>query len=165
RRQVLLRLFAAVFKTVTVHPENETVVRPHLVNVVLSCLRYTTRVTDPAGYYEVLRQLFRALGGGKFVESYRELAPLLPLMLGEFSKLHARADDPVAKGTLAELCLMVPARLSALIPHLTRMMPFMAYALRSQHGQHRELALRTLEFWVENLEHGQLYNTMAKASL
>lgn len=71
KAQVLLRLFKVVFGSVTLFPKNERMLRPHLQTIVLSCLRYTTRVKDPTNYYFLLRALFRSISGGKFESSYK----------------------------------------------------------------------------------------------
>ena len=71
KAQVLLRLFKVVFGSVTLFPKNERMLRPHLQTIVLSCLRYTTRVKDPTNYYFLLRALFRSISGGKFESSYQ----------------------------------------------------------------------------------------------
>lgn len=68
---MLLRLFKVVFGSVTLFQKNERMLRPHLQTIVLSCLRYTTRVKDPTNYYFLLRALFRSISGGKFETSYK----------------------------------------------------------------------------------------------
>ncbi|CAN0327664.1 unnamed protein product, partial [Scytosiphon promiscuus] len=160
KAQVLLRLFKVVFGSVTLFPKNERMLRPHLQTIVLSCLRYTTRVKDPTNYYFLLRALFRSISGGKFESSYKEIYPLLPLLLTELSKLHHRAEEVSIKNILVELCLTVPARLASLLPHLPLMMRLMVHALRCR-GDLDGLALRTLEFWVDNLNPDYLYRIMS----
>lgn len=78
KAQVLLRLFKVVFGSVTLFPKNERMLRPHLQTIVLSCLRYTTRVKDPTNYYFLLRALFRSISGGKFESSYKVRVFFLP---------------------------------------------------------------------------------------
>lgn len=80
KAQVLLRLFKVVFGSVTLFPKNERMLRPHLQTIVLSCLRYTTRVKDPTNYYFLLRALFRSISGGKFESSYKVGALFLPVL-------------------------------------------------------------------------------------
>lgn len=63
------------------------------------------------------------------------------------------------KNILVELCLTVPARLASLLPHLPLMMRLMVHALRCR-GDLDGLALRTLEFWVDNLNPDYLYRIM-----
>ena len=80
KAQVLLRLFKVVFGSVTLFPKNERMLRPHLQTIVLSCLRYTTRVKDPTNYYFLLRALFRSISGGKFESSYK-VSFVLPFLV------------------------------------------------------------------------------------
>lgn len=89
----------------------------------------------------------------------QEIYPLLPLLLTELSKLHYRAEEVSIKNILVELCLTVPARLASLLPHLPLMMRLMVHALRCR-GDLDGLALRTLEFWVDNLNPDYLYRIM-----
>lgn len=91
---------------------------------------------------------------------WQEIYPLLPLLLTELSKLHHRAEDMSTKNILVELCLTVPARLASLLPHLPLMMRLMVHALRCR-GDLDGLALRTLEFWVDNLNPDYLYRIMS----
>ncbi len=90
----------------------------------------------------------------------QEIYPLLPLLLTELSKLHHRAEEVSIKNILVELCLTVPARLASLLPHLPLMMRLMVHALRCR-GDLDGLALRTLEFWVDNLNPDYLYKIMS----
>lgn len=64
------------------------------------------------------------------------------------------------KNILVELCLTVPARLASLLPHLPLMMRLMVHALRCR-GDLDGLALRTLEFWVDNLNPDYLYRVLS----
>lgn len=93
----------------------------------------------------------------------QEIYPLLPLLLTELSKLHRRAEDLAVKNILVELCLTVPARLASLLPHLPLLMRLMVHALRCR-GELSGLALRTLEFWVDNLSPEYLYRVMSHDS-
>ena len=58
-----------------------------------------------------------------------------------------------------ELALTIPARLSSLLPHLPLLMRLMVHALKS-YGDLVNLGLRTLEFWVDNLNPEFLYPVM-----
>ena len=89
----------------------------------------------------------------------QEIYPLLPLLLTELSKLHHRAEEVSIKNILVELCLTVPARLASLLDHLPLMVRLMVHALRCR-GDLDGLALRTLEFWVDNLSPDFLYKIM-----
>ncbi len=160
RALILLRLFKVVFGSVALFPKNETVLRPHLQMLILSCLRYITRVSNPVHYLNLLRTLFRSISGGKFEQSYKEILPLLPLLLTELSELQKRSTEPVIRNLLVELCLTVPARLASLLPYLPLMMRLIVRALTCQ-SDLEGLALRTLEFWVDNLNPIYLYRMMS----
>jgi len=62
---------------------------------------------------------------------------------------------------LIELTLTIPARLSTLLPHLPLLLKMVTAALRSTDGDLVNLGLRTLEFWVDNLNPEYLYPVLA----
>jgi transformation/transcription domain-associated protein len=87
--RVILRLFKVVFGAVTLFPDNEHVLRPHLNSIVSACMKSATeeRVTPPphrsnssqkpGNYYQLLKALFRSINGGKFDLLHKELIPSL----------------------------------------------------------------------------------------
>jgi len=81
-------------------------------------------------YFSLLRALFRSIGVGKFELLYKEFLPLLPVLLETFNRLLAIAYKPQMKELFVELCLTVPVRLSALLPHLQHLMKPLVYALQ-----------------------------------
>lgn len=70
-------------------------------------------------------------------------------------------EDANLRSTIVELCLTIPARLSSLLPHLPLLMRLMVHALRA-YGDLVNLGLRTLEFWVDNLNPDFLYPVMCQ---
>ena len=157
----LLRLFKIVFSSIGLFPDNEAVLRPHLQTLVVSCLRSATQTSSPGNFYYLLRALFRSISGGKFEHAYKELLPLLPTVLNGLHRVHAATEDTNMRDTIVELCLTIPARLSSLLPHLPLLMRLMVHALRS-YGDLVNLGLRTLEFWVDNLNPEFLYPVMCQ---
>ena len=53
---------------------------------------------------------------------------------------------------IVELCLSVPARPSSILPYLHLLMRPVVCALHSASEQLVSLGLRTLEFWIDNLQ-------------
>ena len=41
-------------------------------------MKFAAEVKDPTNYFQLLRALFRSIGGGKFEFLYKEFLPLLP---------------------------------------------------------------------------------------
>ena len=58
------------------------------------------------------------------------------------------------KNIILELCLTIPVKLQTLLPHLPILLDHLASALQAK-GELPNLALRTLEFWIENLYPGE----------
>ena len=149
----LLQLFERVLKSLSVFPENESIVRRHLRRIVVVCLRTSFEDTEawPDNYSMLLRYLFRSISAGKFEDSYKELLPVIPTVLNGLCRVISCSKDFVLRYAAVELCLTIPARLSALLPHINLLLRVIVPALDSHSGDLVNLGLRTLEFWVDNL--------------
>ena len=78
-------------------------------------------------------------------------------------KLHERAEeDDSVRELLVELCLIVPARLSSIIPFLPLQMRLILHALKGKPDL-ANLGLRTLEFWVDNLNQDYLWPVLGRS--
>jgi transformation/transcription domain-associated protein len=182
-----LQLFERVLKSLAVFPENEVLVRKQLRRIVTVCLRCSMENTAawPDSYCMLLRYVFRSISAGKFEESYRELLPLIPAVLNGLYSVISVSKDSVLLHTAIELCLTIPARLSSLLPHLNLLLRIIVLSLDSSSGDLVNLgyvscacvwnvlslcgltccvvrSLRTLEFWVDNLNPLFLYPEISK---
>eukprot|EP00466_Bigelowiella_natans_P000476 jgi/Bigna1/33130/e_gw1.1.3.1 len=156
---VLLNLFRIVFGSVTLFAENETVLRPYLNNIVSTAMKLIKEVKHPTNYLSLLRFLFRSIGGGKFELLYKEFLPLLPGLLQGLMHIQARGPQAIREISI-ELCLTVPARLSSLLQFIPLLVQAVVLALKAKDEQVIKLGLRTLEFWVDNLNPEYLYPHM-----
>lgn len=157
---VILRLFKIVFGSVTLFSTNEPILQPHLRPIVAKCLRSAMEVDHPLNYYHLLRALFRSISGRKFESFYKEFQPVLPGLLSGLIRLQKCTPDVEIRNILLELCLTVPARLSSLLQYLPLLMPPLVLAISST-GELVNLGLRTLEFWVDNLNPEFLFPIMS----
>ncbi|KAF7880607.1 uncharacterized protein EAF02_007453 [Botrytis sinoallii] len=140
--------------------DNEQVLLPHVVNIVTKSIELSTTAEEPLNYFLLLRSLFRSIGGGKFEHLYKQILPLLEMLLEVLNNLLMAARKPADRDLYVELCLTVPARLSNLLPHLSYLMRPLVVALRAGSdlvGQ----GLRTLELCVDNLTADYLDPIMA----
>ena len=148
---ILLRLFKLSFMAVTLfNQQNEQVLLPHVTKIVTLSIQLSTSAEEPMNYFYLLRSLFRSIGGGRFELLYKEILPLLEMLLEVLNNLLMAARKPQERDLYVELCLTVPARLSNLLPHLSYLMRPLVVALRAGSelvGQ----GLRTLELCVDNL--------------
>lgn len=148
---ILLRLFKLSFMAVTLfNQQNEQVLLPHVTRIVTLSIQLSTSAEEPMNYFYLLRSLFRSIGGGRFELLYKEILPLLEMLLEVLNNLLMAARKPQERDLYVELCLTVPARLSNLLPHLSYLMRPLVVALRAGSelvGQ----GLRTLELCVDNL--------------
>lgn len=148
---ILLRLFKLSFMAVTLFAvQNEAVLLPHITTIITKSIQLSTTAEEPMNYFYLLRSLFRSIGGGRFEALYKDILPLLEMMLEVLNNLLMAARKPQERDLYVELCLTVPARLSNLLPHLSYLMRPLVVALRAGSdlvGQ----GLRTLELCVDNL--------------
>lgn len=151
KSHILIRLFKLCFMAVNLFPAtNEAVLLPHLQDLIVKSMELAATAQDPIMYFHLLRTLFRSIGGGKFELLYKEVLPLLQVLLESLNKLLATARKTQERDIDVELCLTVPVRLSVLVPHLSFLMRPLVLALNGS----QELVsqgLRTLELCVDNL--------------
>ncbi|RPB12496.1 hypothetical protein P167DRAFT_506485 [Morchella conica CCBAS932] len=161
KSQILLRLFKLSFMAVTLFSnQNEQVLLPHVSKIVLKSISLSTTAEEPMNYFLLLRSLFRSIGGGRFEHLYKEILPLLEVLLEVLNTLLISARNIVQRDLYVELCLTVPARLSNLLPHLSFLMKPLVVALRAGHELVSQ-GLRTLELCVDNLTADYLDPIMA----
>lgn len=160
RASAMLRLFKLAAGSVThVFPDNEAVVQPYIQKLVRGTIREAFRVRRPLLHLFLLRALFRSVAAGKFELWFKEFPPLLPSLIEDLMLLHDQLDDKLLRNLLMELCLIVPARLGTQLPHLHHLMRPLTLALQSQddRGEVVSVGLKTLEFWIDNLNPAFLY--------
>ncbi|EEB09408.1 transcription-associated protein [Schizosaccharomyces japonicus yFS275] len=148
---VLLRLFRLSFMSVNIFPEkNEAVLRPYVSQILYKCFELCGKAEQPINYFYLLRAFFRSIGGGKFDSLYKEVVPVLPLMLESFNKLLYSSRKQSEKELFAELCLTLPVRLSVLLPYISYLMRPLVIALRGP-PEISNQGLRTFELCLDNL--------------
>lgn len=157
---VMLRLYKMSFMAVTIFPEkNEPVLLPHLSHLIMTSLKLASQAIEPNSYYLLLRALFRSIGGGRFEILYKEVLPLLQVLLEQLNAL-LKAADKSKRDLFAELILTVPVRLSVLLPYLSYLMRPLVHALQAGPDLISQ-GLRTLELCVDNLTQEFLNPLMA----
>lgn len=148
---ILIRLFKLCFMGVNLFPlPNETILLPYLRSLIIGSLDLTTTAKEPIVYFHLLRTLFRSIGGGRFEQLYKEVLPLLQVLLASLNNLLSTARRPKERDIYVELCLTVPVRLSVLVPHLSYLMRPLVIALNGSTELVNQ-GLRTLELCVDNL--------------
>ncbi|KAJ3191208.1 hypothetical protein HK101_007980 [Irineochytrium annulatum] len=147
----MLRMFKIVFMAVSKYPDrNEGVLRPHVGTIILKSMKLSAKAKDPHNYFQLLRNLFRSIGGGRFEALYQEVLPLLEVLLEGLNNLLATAHKQQMKELFVELCLTVPVRLSVLLPYLSYLMKPLVIALQAG-PELVSQGLRTLELCIDNL--------------
>ncbi|TKX26698.1 transcription-associated protein [Elsinoe australis] len=161
KSSVMLRLFKLSFMAVTLFSaQNEQVLLPHVVKLITRSIELSVTADEPMNYFILLRSLFRSIGGGRFEHLYKEILPLLEMLLEVLNNLLVAARRPQDRDLFVELSLTVPARLSHLLPHLSYLMRPLVVALRAG-SELIAQGLRTLELCVDNLTADYLDPIMA----
>ncbi|KAI9662779.1 MAG: hypothetical protein M1829_006123 [Trizodia sp. TS-e1964] len=161
KASILLRLFKLSFMAVTLFSkQNELVLLPHVVKIVTRSIQLATTAEEPMNYFILLRSLFRSIGGGRFELLYKEILPLIEMLLEVLNNLLLGARKTPERDLYVELCLTVPARLSNLLPHLSYLMRPLVVALRAG-SELVAQGLRTLELCIDNLTADYLDPIMA----
>ncbi|KAI5293215.1 hypothetical protein KEM52_005736, partial [Ascosphaera acerosa] len=149
--KILLRMFKLSFLAVGMFAEqNEHVLHPHITEIVTKCITLAGTAKQPMSYFILLRSLFRSIGGSRFDMLYKDLLPLLEMLLETFNTLLLNARSTQERDFFVELTLTVPARLSHLLPHLCHLMRPIVAAIRAGSDLVSQ-GLRTLELCVDNL--------------
>ncbi|CAH8874323.1 unnamed protein product [Trichobilharzia szidati] len=151
-----MRLLKLCFSSVNMTgTENELVMKLHLRRIVQGSMYYCLTAREPTAYLSLLRTLFRSIGGGAHDKLYREFFPLLPDMLTTLNRLLRSPHRSNARDLLGELCVIVPVRLSTLLPYLSLLMEPLVYVLNCNTVNQ---GLRTLELCVDNMQPDFLHN-------
>ncbi|XP_078446328.1 phosphatidylinositol 3- and 4-kinase family protein with FAT domain-containing protein isoform X2 [Wolffia australiana] len=159
--KLVLQLFRFVFIAVSkASAECERILQPHVAVIMEVCMRNAMEVDNPLGYMQLLRNMFRALSGGKFDSLLRDLVSLLQPCLNMLLAMLEGPNGDDMRDLVLELCLTLPARLSSLLPHLPRLHRPLVYALKGNDDL-VSLGLRTLEYWVDSLNPDFLEPNMA----
>ncbi|GJQ09059.1 hypothetical protein GpartN1_g850.t1 [Galdieria partita] len=148
---VYLNLFKTLFASVTLFTENEAALRPYIFTIVKGSLNRAKGSSHPYNYFRLLRAFFKSLTGGKFELLYKDMIPLLRVILVDLVSFLETGLYDAYRDLLIELCLTIPARPSSILPHLTLHMRPLMLALQSDSPDIILLGLRTLEFWIEML--------------
>lgn len=158
---VMLHLFRLAFMAVNLFPDaNESTLQPYLGNLVTSCFKLSAKAKAPANYFLLLRALFKSIGGGRFELLYKEVSPLLQVLLENLNSLLTLAHRTEMRNLFVELCLAVPVRLSTLLPYLPYLMRPLVIALQADHELVTQ-GLRTMELCNDNLNPEFLDQIMA----
>ncbi|KAI8880605.1 hypothetical protein K501DRAFT_224440 [Backusella circina FSU 941] len=158
---VMLHLFRLAFMAVNLFPDaNESTLQPYLANLVMSCFKLAAKAKEPANYFLLLRALFKSIGGGRFELLYKEVSPLLQVILENLNSLLSLAHKTDMRNLFVELCLAVPVRLSTLLPYLPYLMRPLVIALQADQDLVSQ-GLRTMELCNDNLNPEFLDHIMA----
>ncbi|KAI4327728.1 hypothetical protein L6164_020154 [Bauhinia variegata] len=159
--KLVLHLFRFIFGAVAKAPSDfERILQPHVPVIMEFCMKNATEVERPLGYMQLLRTMFRALAGCKFELLLRDLIPMLQPCLNMLLSMLEGPSVEDMRDLLLELCLTLPARLSSLLPYLSRLMKPLVCCLKGN-DELVSLGLRTLEFWVDSLNPDFLEPSMA----
>ena len=157
-----LKIFKVSLGIISLHPENEKVLRPRLCSIIHICLRLASESKYTLNYIMVIRTLFRSISGGKFEHAYKEMNVVLPTLLKGFGHLLHRSKHIETQNAILELSLTIPCRLDTMLLHFPFLLEMFCRAVTAKKSDSLpNLALRTLEFWTDNLKPDYLFSLMS----
>jgi hypothetical protein len=158
----ILRLLKVAVGVISANPDNERVLRTKLKTLFLTSFRLARESRTTINFIHLFRTLFRAFTGGKFEQSSREIGTILPEIISGFDMLLQRnSHNLTTKCAIYELYLTIPCRLETLFPHFIRLLEIFVEAIHEKSIESLlSLALRTMEQWIENLNHDYLFSLM-----
>jgi transformation/transcription domain-associated protein len=137
RATVRMKLFSLLISSLSTYPKCEQVLRPYIQQLISICIRRAMGSEVkywPGNHLSLLQQMFRAIAGGKYEDSYKEILPLLPTLLNGLYRIFISTDHYILRQVIIGLCLTIPARLSSLLPHLSLLLRIIVPALQSDDG-------------------------------
>ncbi|KAK4791103.1 hypothetical protein SAY86_031516 [Trapa natans] len=159
--KLVLQLFWLIFDAVAKAPSDfERILLPHVPIIMETCIKSASEVERPRAYMQLLQMIFRPLSGCKIELLLQELVPMLQPCLNMLLTMLEGPTGEDMKDLLLELSLTLPARLSSLLPYLNRLMKPLVWCIKGSDDL-VNLGLRTLEFWVDNLNPDFLEPSMA----
>jgi hypothetical protein len=162
---LVFRLFQMIFGALTKHPNHiRGAIQPRLCTLVERCLRHVVRSSRPAGYVQVLRACFRALQSKRGVAAVQPMflafQPVLASTVNTLLYLLHGPSRRLATNGVVELCLTLPVNLSDQLVHLKGLVRPLMLALEAEEDHLVSLGLKTLEYWIDNLNPEFLELTM-----
>ena len=90
---------------------------------------------------------------------YQDFLPNLPMILQVLCNFHSQRQKPAFNDIFIELCLIVPVRLSTLMPHISLLAPAILTAMQGTPNSSAQ-GLRTLELCIDNMSNDYLYEQL-----
>ena len=147
--------------------------KPFIGPLIRSIIRNALAARVPVNHIYMLRTLFRHVandisstlsGAPKSVHSrvhvntlllqiYAEFAPHIGLVVDSLVRIHAFTTDASLRDSIIECGMTIPLRLNMQLPHLAKLLHPVVLGLRSRDERRVlvSMAVRTLEFWVDNV--------------
>jgi hypothetical protein len=134
---MLLKYFKFAI-TYSKNHENEKLLRPRIVPLILNCLQLAHISPLATNYYSLIRMMFRVVTTIKYELCYAAINPAIGVILNGLIQLYRSSPNPY-----------IPARWLALTPHMPLLLPYITLALHSATDL-PSLAIRTLEYWLDS---------------
>jgi transformation/transcription domain-associated protein len=153
---VLLKLFKVAFAATSLLPDLESILSPHLPNIITQAMRLSSETKEPTNYFLLIKSLFRSVQGRNEIFT-KEFLPLVQGFLEGLNRLQVSAHSPQLRELFIELSLTVPVRTSAMLPHLRSLMKPLVLCIESgvesleYHSSRAMLGIRLLETFIDKM--------------
>lgn len=156
----VLQIFKILFGAVSLYPkEVEQYFKPLVQKIFQQGFHLAMRARDPFNLFLMFRAFFRAMGSGGHEVLYHDFLPNFPMILQILCTFHSQRQKPAFKDIFNELCLIVPVRLSTLMPHISLLAPAILAAMQGSASSVSQ-GLRTLELSIDNMQSDFLYEQL-----
>lgn len=148
---VMHRMFKISIGSVTLFPDNESILRHHVQTIALGCLKSAQDEQRPHHFLSVLKALFRSVVSGKSLDVlHKEFIPIAKTLLDGFHKMLQNPSFEAHRDSIVDLCLSIPVRITYFLSHMYYQTKPVIMALN---GSPETVAtgLKKLEQWIDSL--------------
>lgn len=148
---VMHRMFKISIGSVTLFPDNESILRHHVQTIALGCLKSAQDEQRPHHFLSVFKALFRSVVSGKNLDVlHKEFIPIAKTLLDGFHKMLQNPSFEAHRDTIVDLCLSIPVRITYFLSHMYYQTKPVIMALN---GNPETVAagLKKLESWIDSL--------------
>jgi len=154
RASLVLKLYKIAFGSIALFSGNKAVLQARLHDIVISCMRFGVAVGKPAGYFLLLRTLFRSFGNtclGELERSRSGTDRTWQNILNVVLQLRSTSIySPFSHHVLTEVALTLPVHYSSLNVTTRKLLPVLVSALGARNDL-TSAALRAVERHIDAL--------------
>ncbi len=148
---VMHRMFKISIGSVSLFPDNESILRNHVQTIALGCLKSAQDEPRPHYFLSVFKALFRSVVSVKSLDIlHKEFVPIAKTLLDGFHKMLQNPSFEAHRDAIVDLCLSIPVRITFFLSHMYYQTKPMLMALNGS-PETVAVGLKKLELWIDSL--------------